>query len=181
MRGLLAIFGCVLALAACSSNLQPLPTTDNSSYLLDSGDQLHIIVYNEDSLSTDYLVGDNGTVSFPMVGELKARGLTVDQFRQELYDALRKGIFVNPGISVEVSQYRPFYVVGEVSKPGQYPYAAGLNVLTAVAVAGGFTVRADTDQMTVVRTARGKSAEWSAGRLTELRPGDVVVVRERFF
>ena len=68
MRGLLAIFGCVLALAACSSTLQPLPTTDSSSYLLDSGDQLHIIVYNEDSLSTDYLVGDNGTVSFPMVG-----------------------------------------------------------------------------------------------------------------
>jgi polysaccharide biosynthesis/export protein len=181
MRSLILVFWCVLTLTACTGSRPPLPSNDEGPYRLDSGDQVRILIYNEQTLSTVYAVGDNGTISFPMIGEVKARGLSVEELRKAVYAALSNGVFVNPGVSVEVSQYRPFYVVGEVSKPGQYPYVAGLNVLTAVALAGGFTVRADENHMTVVRTLEGHAKEWGVKRLTALQPGDVVVVREQFF
>ena len=181
MRRLMVVLCGILVLSGCAGNLPPLPAANDGPYRLDSGDQVRVMVYNEPTLSTVYTVGDGGSISFPMIGEIKARALSVEQLRKAIYDALSNGVFVNPGVSVEISQYRPFFVVGEVSKPGQYPYAAGLNVLTAVAVAGGFTVRADKEHMAVVRTAQGHAAEWGVQQLTELQPGDVVVVRERFF
>jgi len=180
MRSVIVALCYMLLLAGCTSE-PPLPPTSPGPYRLDSGDQVRVIVYNEQTLSTVYTVGDGGVISFPIIGDVKARGMTVDEVRKEIFDALNNGILVNPGVSVEVSQYRPFYVVGEVAKPGQYPYVSGLNVLTAVAVAGGFTVRANESRMTVVRTEQGVANEWSVDRLTVLRPGDVVVVHESSF
>jgi len=171
---------CILMFAACAPLPPPAPTSEGP-YRLDSGDQVRVIVYNEQSLSTVYAVGDNGMISFPMIGEIKARSLTVEELQKEIKKGLGNGILKDPSVSVEVSQYRPFFIVGEVSKPGEYPYATGLNVLTAIAMAGGYTVRADKDRMTVVRSQEGHPAEWHADRLTDLRPGDVVVVPERFF
>lgn len=172
---------CVLLLAGCAT-LPPAPPPEiQGDYRLDTGDKVRVIVYNEQTLSTDYLVGDDGNLSFPMVGLIKARSMTVGQVQQEIRDGLKNGILKDPSVSVEVDAYRPFYILGEVAKPGQYPYATGTNVLTAIATAGGFTVRADKDRMTVVRSQDGHSGEWHADRLMELRPGDVIVVPERFF
>jgi polysaccharide export outer membrane protein len=158
-----------------------IPLIAEGPYRLDAGDVVRVIIYNQQSLSTDYKVGDNGTISLPLLGEVKARTLTVQELQKAIYDGLSNGIFVNPGVSVEISQYRPFFVVGEVSKPGQYPYTPGMNVLGAVAVAGGFTVRADNRHMTMIRKQQGNSSEASADPLTEVQPGDVIVVQERFF
>jgi polysaccharide export outer membrane protein len=180
MRGVAVALTCILVLAGCANSLPPLQSGDGP-YRLDSGDEVRVIVYNELSLSTTYHVSDGGTISLPMIGEIAARDLTIEELQQEIYTKLNSGILKNPGVSVEISTYRPFYIVGEISKPGQYPYASGLNVLTAVAIAGGFTVRADEKHMTVMRTRQGHAGEWKAERVTTLQPGDVVVVHERFF
>ena len=183
----LALAALALALAGCalvpsgSTVPPPLPAVAAGPYRLDAGDTVRVIVYNQQSLSTDYLVGDNGTISLPLLGEVRARGLSVQELQKGIYDGLNNGIFVNPGVSVEVAQYRPFFIVGEVSKPGQYSYASGLNVLGAVAVAGGFTVRADERHITMVRRQQGRAAEWSVGSLTDVAPGDVIVIHEQFF
>jgi len=177
-----------LAFAACAPLMQGAneaanvaATSATGPYRLDAGDVVRVIVYNQQSLSTDYKVGDDGTISLPLIGQVKARSLTVQELQKAIYDGLNNGIFVNPGVSVEISQYRPFFVLGEVSKPGQYSYAPGMNVLGAVAVAGGFTVRADNRRMTMIRKVQGSSTEATADPLTELQPGDVIVVREHFF
>lgn len=164
---------------------QNLPTASPAAaagpYRLDVGDVVRVIVYNQQSLSTDYKVGDGGTISLPLLGEVKARALTVQELQKEIYDGLNNGIFVNPGVSVEISQYRPLFVVGEVSKPGQYPYMPGMNVYGAVAVAGGFTIRADARHLTMIRKTQNNSAEVAAQSSTEVQPGDVIVVHEQFF
>jgi polysaccharide export outer membrane protein len=181
MRGVLAALCCVLVLAACSTTLPPpLPAAEHGPYRLDSGDKVRVIVYGEQTLSTEYTVGSNGTIAFPMIGSIKARSLTVQALQAEITRGL-KGVLVKPSVSVEVSEYRPVFILGEVGKPGQYPYKTGLNVLTAVAMAGGFSVRADERRMTVVRKSAGKATEWHADRLADLQPGDLVVVPERFF
>ncbi len=171
---------CILLTGGCTG-LPMLPASGNGPYRLDSGDQVRVIVYNQESLSAAYTVSDNGTISFPMLGEIKARALTPQELQKEIYDGLGNGVLVNPGISVEVTQYRPFFIVGEVAKPGQYPYVSGLNVLTAVAMAGGFTVRADETHPRVVRKKGNEAAQWRAQQLSSLQPGDLVVIPERFF
>jgi len=181
LRGLIGTIFCVLTLAGCAHPLPPLPVGASGSYQLDTGDTVRVIVYNQQSLSTDYIVGDSGTISIPMVGEVKARALTVQELQQQLYNKLNNGILVNPGVGVQLTQCRPIFVVGEVTKPGQYPYVPKLNVLEAVATAGGFTVRADKTYMTVVRPQGDQPTEWSAGPLANLQPGDVVVIHEQFF
>lgn len=180
MRTLVVALCSLVALAGCTS-LPPLPPASEGPYRLDTGDHVRVLVYNDASLSADYGVGDDGMISISMIGAIKARSLTVPELQKEIYNRLSHGILVNPGVAVEISQYRPFFIVGEVAKPGTYPYIADLNVLTAVAEAGGFTVRADKQHMTVLRATDGRSAEWQAQPQTGLQPGDVVVVKERFF
>lgn len=173
-----------LALSACADmryQATSAPMAAVGPYRLDVGDVVRVIVYNQQSLSTEYKVGDGGTISLPLLGEVTAKSLTVQELQKEIYDGLNNGIFVNPGVSVEVSQYRPLFVVGEVSKPGQYPYMPGMNVYGAVAVAGGFTIRADARHMTMIRKQQGNSAEVVANSTTEVQPGDVIVVHEQFF
>ena len=159
----------------------PLPGASAGPYRLDTGDTVRVIVYNQQSLSTDYTVGDDGTISVPMVGAINARAQTVEDLQRDLYNKLNDGILVKPGVSVQLAQARPIFVIGEVAKPGQYPYLAKLNVLGAVAVAGGFTVRADQKKITVVRSVYNQSSEWTAEPLGIVQPGDVIVVREQFF
>src|SRR5262245_38845492 len=182
MRGLLIALCCIFVTACAGVRPPLLPVTAEApGYRLDTGDTLRVIVYNEQSLSADFAVGDDGTLSIPTLGPIPARGLTVQQVRQEIFDGLNAGIIVDPGLSVQLVQYRPFFIVGEVIRPGQYNYVPGLNVLGAVAVAGGFTIRANTREVTIVRTQGGQAGEWSAAPVVDLRPGDVVVIREQFF
>jgi polysaccharide biosynthesis/export protein len=173
----------VLAVLGCAQQQPPpLPSSaSNGAYRLNTGDTVRVLVYNQQSLSNDFTVTDDGTISFPMVGVVKARGETVQELEHDLYNKLNDGVLVKPGVSVQLAQARPIFVVGEVGKPGQYPFVAKLNVLGAVAAAGGFTVRADHNRVTVVRAMQDRPSEWTAGVLADLQPGDVVVVREQFF
>jgi polysaccharide export outer membrane protein len=183
MRGLIIALCAVFILAGCAG-VRPPPlsaSAEPAGYRLDTGDTLRLIVYNEDSLSAEFTVGDDGTVSIPTIGPIPARGLTVQQVQQQIYDGLNAGIILDPGLSVELIRYRPFFIVGEVVRPGQYAFMPGLNVLGAVAVAGGFTIRANMREVTIVRTQGGQAGEWSAEPVADLRPGDVVVIREQFF
>lgn len=175
--------GCALLSGCAGSQPPPLPSAASGAYRLNTGDTVRVLVYNQQSLSNDFTVNDDGTISYPMVGTVKARGQTVQELERDLYNKLNDGVLVKPGVSVQLAQSRPIFVVGEVGKPGQYPYVAKLNVLGAVAAAGGFTVRADRNRVTVVRAVQQDRApaEWSAGVLADLQPGDVIVVRENFF
>jgi polysaccharide export outer membrane protein len=183
MRELMIALCGMLVLTGCAgTHPPPLPVSAEApGYRLDTGDTLRVIVYNEDSLSADFTVGDDGMISIPTLGPIPARGLTVQQVHQQIYAGLNAGVIVDPGLSVELAEYRPFFIVGEVVRPGQYAFKPGLNVLGAVAVAGGFTIRANTREVTIVRTQGGQPGEWSAAPIADLRPGDVVVIREQFF
>ena len=180
-RYLVAAACCAVVLAACAPVPPPLAETAAGPYRLDAGDTVRVIVYNQESLSTDYLVGDDGNISVPTVGEVKAAARTVQELQQDIYTKLNNGILVNPGVSVQLTQARPIFVIGEVNKPGQYPYQPKLNVLGAVAVAGGFTVRADKTYVTVVRRTPDGSTQGSAKPIDNLQPGDVVTVHEQLF
>ena len=175
----------VLAVAACGgpgSGLPPLPALESTGYHLGPGDQVRIITYGEDNLTGEFRVNDGGNIALPLVGAVRAVGLTSGELETAVAAALRHGNLVrNPSVAVEVIAYRPIYVLGEVNKPGQYAYEPGMTVVTAVAVAGGFTYRAIADYASVVRTVDGHAVEGKATRQTYLQPGDVVTVFERWF
>ena len=173
-----------LAVAACAGPDQSLPPIADAAtgpYRLDSGDQVRVIVFGQEELSGEYTVNDSGTISVPLIGTVDARDRTSAELEQEIADLLSAGLLVNPSVAVEVQAFRPFFILGEVNDPGQYPYVSGMSVLTAVAIGGGFTFRADEETMTITRTTGDSVAEGQASRDTLVQPGDVVYVYERFF
>ncbi|WP_428395460.1 polysaccharide biosynthesis/export family protein [Lichenicoccus sp.] len=174
----------ILALAGCAegADLPPLPPESSAAYHLGAGDELRVITAGEDQLSGDFHVSDAGNIAMPMLGVIKAAGMTPDQLSQEItQESESREILKNPSVSVEVVNYRPIFVLGEVNKPGQYPYQPGMTVLTAVSVAGGFTYRAVESYASVVRDVDGHSTEGKVKRQTLLQPGDVLTVFERHF
>jgi polysaccharide export outer membrane protein len=172
-------------LGACGgpgSDLPPLAQPASSDYLLGPGDRIRIITFGDQQLTGEFRVNDSGDIAVPLLGNIHAVGLTPQQLEQSVTASLvRSNLFKNPSVSIEVVLYRPIFVLGEVSRPGQYPYQPGMTALTAVAVAGGFTYRAVEDAFSVVRTANGRAAEGRAERETFLQPGDVLTVYERYF
>ncbi len=150
------------------------------AYKLGAGDKLRVIVYGEQDLSGEFDVTGTGRVSLPLIGQVQATGLTLEEFEQEIAGKLEQGYLTNPKVSAEVLNYRPFYIIGEVEKPGQYPYASDMTVLNAVAVAGGFTYRANTDSVYITR-GDGAEVQYQASQQVKVLPGDVVRVPERFF
>ncbi len=175
----------LLMLTGCGgpgSGLPMLPEASHGSYALGPGDQVRIIVYGEDNLTGEFRVNDSGNIAVPLVGAVHAAGLTSSGLETAVGSALRRDNLVrNPSVAVEVIAYRPIYVLGEVNKPGQYPYQPGMTVVTAVAVAGGFTYRAVQGYAAIVRTADGTAVEGRASRQSFVRPGDVITVLERRF
>lgn len=157
-------------------------TTDQSSlsYRLGAGDKLRVGVFGEPDLSGEFDVPGNGNVSLPLIGQVKATGLTLSEFEGEIREKLQEGYLTNPKVTVEVLNYRPFYIIGEVGKPGEYPYTDGMTVLNAVAVAGGFTYRANDSQVYITRNG-GEEVAYQVGRSIRVLPGDIVRVPERFF
>jgi polysaccharide export outer membrane protein len=155
---------------------------NDPNYQLGSGDHIRIIVYGQPDLSGEFHVDGAGRVSLPLVGDIKAGGRSVGQFEVSVVDALKPQYLRDPRVSVEVLNFRPFYIVGEVQKPGNYPYTNGMTVINAVAMAGGFTYRADDDDFTI-RHANDPSDEdgEDADRNTKVKPGDVITVPERWF
>jgi polysaccharide biosynthesis/export protein len=162
--------------------LPPIPTADSATYRLGAGDQVRLITFADEQLTGEFRVNDGGTIALPLLGSVQAAGLTTAQLQDSVVAALRqRNLYKDPSVSVEIISYRPVFVLGEVNKPGQYPYQPGMTVVTAVAVAGGFTYRAVEDHASIVRTMNGKAVEGSAGRETFMRPGDVLTIYERTF
>ncbi len=150
-------------------------------YHLGSGDKLRIIVFGEESLTGEYFVSGAGTVAFPLVGEIPARGKTLPELQDAIQAKLSEGYLRAPRVSAEVLNYRPFYILGEVNKPGEYPYTAGLTVLNAVATAQGFTYRADTRHIYIKRAETSAEEAYDLTTTTPVEPGDTIRIRERMF
>jgi protein involved in polysaccharide export with SLBB domain len=154
----------------------------SSDYRLGAGDKLRIMVFGEESLSGEFLVpGGAGTLSFPLVGDVQASGLSVAELQAQLLTKLKDGYLKDPHVSIEVLNYRPFYILGEVMKPGQYSYTNGLTVLNAVATANGFTYRANTHKVYIKRPNAPKEVEYELKTTTPVEPGDTIRIAERFF
>jgi polysaccharide export outer membrane protein len=162
--------------------LPDLPPAALGAYRLGPGDVIRLITFGEDSLTGEFRISDSGMIALPLVGAINAGGLSPDELASRVGEALVKANLLRaPSVSAEVTTYRPIFVLGEVSKPGQYPYQPGMTVVTAAAVAGGFTYRAFERYASVVRTQDGVAMEGKATRQSFVQPGDVITVFERRF
>jgi polysaccharide biosynthesis/export protein len=150
-------------------------------YTLDSGDRLRIVVFGQDGLTNAYLVDAAGAIDMPLIGSVLARGATTEELARRISAKLRDGFIREPHVAVEVEAYRPFFILGEVTQPGQYPYVANMTAETAVAIAGGFTPRAFRRNLIVNRTTNGQAVRMTVPLTFPLRPGDTVNVQERWF
>jgi polysaccharide export outer membrane protein len=169
------------ALAACQPRMaQPVTVAEAEPYTLDTGDQLHVTVFGQDAMAGDYVVDGSGYISLPLIAQVEARGRTSEQLEQQIGQQLVEGGYLkDPNVNVQILTHRPFFILGQVSQPGQFVYMENMTVLAAVAMAGGFTARADPDGFTITRKVGDQIVEERAQRNTVLRPGDVVYVRER--
>ncbi|MDB5690495.1 MAG: polysaccharide export protein [Sphingomonas bacterium] len=152
-------------------------------FTLGPGDKIRVTVFGEQSINGEYTVGPDGAVSFPLIGAVDARGRSVSELRDALTRKLAAGYILDPRVSIDVLNFRPFYILGEVNRPGQYPYADGLSVAQAVATAGGYTYRARTSKVFIRRAEQEIEEEVSlkGGRQIWVMPGDTVRVGERYF
>jgi polysaccharide export outer membrane protein len=150
-------------------------------YKVGPGDRIKVTVYGERDLSGEFEVGDVGSIAFPLVGDIPATGATIQELEQAITDKLSQGFLVSPRVNVEVVNYRPFFILGEVRRPGSYPYASGMKVITAVALGGGFTYRAREESITIKRADDPDGKEVPVGHEDLVLPGDVIRVPERFF
>ena len=159
------------------------PSPREPAYTLDTGDKLRVVVFGQDGLSNSYFVDAAGQVTIPLIGAVTARGLTPQQLSRAVAARLRGGFIREPHVAIEIETYRPFFILGEVTQPGQYPYVPNMTVETAVAIAGGFTPRAyryevKIDRPTAGTVVRGRSA---VPLLTRVQPGDTITIKERWF
>lgn len=152
-----------------------------ADYRLGPNDRTRIIVYGQPTLTGEFVLDGNGMLAFPLIGNVDARGMTPSELQRTIAAKLDKDWVNNPSVSVEVSSRRPFYVVGEVQKPGSYPYVTDMSVLNAIATAGGQTYRANMGNFYIKRKQDGRVVRVVATQESQLQPGDTVVVRERYF
>jgi polysaccharide export outer membrane protein len=183
--------GLALSMAACetfTSDSEPANLTtaavaevSPADFRLAAGDKLRITVFGEDKLTGEYDIDVGGYVSMPLAGSVKATGLSKVELERALASKLRGDYLRDPKVTVEVATFRPFYILGEVEKPGEYPYKSGLNVMSAMAVAGGPTYRASNSKILIQRGGVGAFQEVSLSPTVQIYPGDLVRVPERFF
>ena len=173
----------VAACATPGADLPPLPDAPAGPYRLEAEDQLRITVFEDERLSGEFRVADSGAVAIPLLGPVPVRGLTVSEAESRIRRELqRRQLLQDAGVAVQITTYRPIFVLGMVERGGQYPYQPGMTVLSAVAVAGGFNYRAVQDYVSVTRTDRsGVAQEYRAPRDAVIEPGDVITVFERRF
>lgn len=150
-----------------------------TAYRLGSGDKIKVTVFGHEDMSGEFSVAGNGSVSLPFIGGIKAGGLTIDELERAIVKRLTPDYLKNARVSVEVLNFRPFDIIGEVTKPGSYPYRSGMTVINAVAMAGGFTYRAKENSFRIKRA--GSDRTETAKRDTVVFPGDVIEVLERWF
>ena len=153
----------------------------DSAYHLDAGDKLRVVVYGQEGLTNTYAIDAAGSITMPLIGAVAARGRTPAGLAAEITAKLRNGYIRDPSVAVEIDSYRPFFILGEVQAPGQYPYVPNMTVESAVAIAGGFTPRAKRNMVTITHTDAGGSGRFVVPMGTSLSPGDTVFVGERWF
>jgi polysaccharide export outer membrane protein len=166
-------------IALCFSGVAYSAEKASSGYRLGSGDKVKVTVFGQANMSGEFSVAGDGTLSLPFIGSIRAGGLTVRELERQIVNQLQPDYLKNPRVSVEVLNFRPFDIIGEVQKPGSYPYRDGMTVINAIAMAGGFTYRAKENEFRIKRAANGRFEK--AARNTAVRPGDVIEVLERFF
>ena len=182
-------------LAGCSGGGSPLDTaTEPASatpglasaptggeYRLGAGDKIRVIVFGEQDLSGEFVVSDGGGIDMPLIGSVAAKGASVTEFQERVTAKLRNGYLNDPKVSVEVLNYRPFFITGEVKNGGEYPYKASLTIQDAVGVAGGYTYRAATDYAYLRRAGENREVKVSLASRVPINPGDSIRIPERFF
>jgi len=151
------------------------------SYSLDSGDKLRVTVFGQEGLTNSYTIDAGGNINMPLIGSQPARGLTTQQLAGLITQRLKHGFVRDPSVSVEIEVYRPFFILGEVTTPGQYPYVANLTVEGAVAIAGGFSPRANKHTAQLTRSTGPQQFRSEVPINTPIKPGDTIVVKERWF
>jgi polysaccharide export outer membrane protein len=157
------------------------PPAYDPSYSLDAGDRLRIVVFGQDGISNTYLVDAGGNVNLPLIGTVPARGTSPQQLARLITEKLKQGYVREPHVTVEVEAYRPFFILGEVTNPGQYAYVANMTAETAIAIAGGFSPRASKSKVEITRNSSGQQVHGDVPLTYPLRPGDTIVVKERWF
>jgi len=187
MKILSVVFQLALAAALMTgcSGYRPAPAAFhqalNYPYQLGAGDRVRVTVFEQESLTNTYAVDQSGYIAFPLVGAVPARGRSAQQVEKAIADKLRQGYLRDPDVSVEVDRYRPIFVMGEVGAAGQYSYVPGLTVQKAIAMAGGFSPRANQSTVDITRDINGKVMTGRVTTSDPLLPGDTVYVRERLF
>ncbi|MEH6952042.1 polysaccharide biosynthesis/export family protein [Nitrobacter sp. NHB1] len=159
----------------------PPPVARDPAYRLDAGDRLRIVVYGQEGLTNSYLVDAGGSITMPLIGAVTARGRTPAELSAAIAARLRNGYIRQPYVAAEVEAYRPFFILGEVAAPGQYPFVPNMTVESAVAIAGGFSPRAKRDRVTVTHTDARGTVRLVVSTATLLSPGDTILVGERWF
>ena len=167
--------------AAPVAYVEPVPVRREAPYHLDAGDKLRVVVYGQEGLTNTYAVSAGGSITMPLIGSVPARGRTTAGLAAEIAAKLRAGFIREPSVAVEVEAYRPFFILGEVAAPGQYPYVPNMTVESAVAIAGGFSPRARRDSVTVTHTDASGTARYVVPPGSAISPGDTVLVGERWF
>lgn len=179
---LLVIITLLVPLAGCATT-QPATylVETKGPYLLDTGDAVRVTVYGDENLTNTYRVDDSGAIAFPLVGSVPVRHQTTKVAAGRIAAALANGYMRRPDVVVEMAEYRPFYIQGEVTNAGQFPYVYGMTVRAAVSTAGGFTDTADRSRAVVYRRQGNEMAKGSVGLDFPIYPGDTVVIQERWF
>ena len=204
-----SVFVAMFALAACESDPTPIVQENSNAdgslslaptnvpggtrggagasgrdpdYRLGANDRVRIIVFGQPTLTGEFTLDGNGQLAFPLIGNVNAQGMTTGQLQQTIASRLDPDYLRNPSVSAEVITRRPFYVIGEVQKPGNYPYVTDMTALQAVAMAGGYTYRARQNNLYLKRLdANGRMVRVAATPETKIRPGDTVEIKERYF
>lgn len=167
--------------AASATATVPATATTAQDYRLGVTDKVRIVVYNEATLSGEFPISADGSISFPLIGNVAASGRTTSELARDIESRLADGLLRDPKVSIDVSSFRPFYILGEVTKPGEYPYSVGLSVLNAVATAQGFTYRADKKKVYIRSAGQEGEVQQKLDSSIMVKPGDTIRIGERFF
>ena len=174
-------YGAAPAPVAVAYAAAPMPVRYDTAYRLDAGDRLRVVVYGQEGLTNTYAIDAGGSITMPLIGSVPARGRTPAGLAADITAKLRNGFIREPSVAVEIEAYRPFFILGEVAAPGQYPYVPNMTVESAVAIAGGFSPRARRDRVTITHNDPAGSMRTVVPLGTALSPGDTVLVGERWF
>ncbi len=164
-----------------SSPASPPSAVAGGDYRLGAGDKVRVIVFGEQDLSGEFVVGDSGNIDMPLIGSVSAKGATVTEFQNKVVTQLKNGYLNDPKVSIEVLNYRPFFITGEVKNGGEYPFKANLTVQDAVGVAGGYTYRAETSYALIRRAGEDREIKVALTSRVPINPGDSIRIPERFF